>query len=549
MANTIKLKRKSDADGAPTTGDLVAGELALNTFSGRVFLEKSDGGAAIVELIHDQGGQTIGGDLTITGAFTSLGIDDNATKEVVQITDNGINLGDGTAAETYLLSIRDVTTGRLTISGGSGTTNGANIALFGETAAGTPGDTQFKTGSVAWQTFDESAGEWTLSTNVKASRADAITVPSSGVVRLNQTLRMTERADHLETPTATFGELWVRSDAPNVLVFTDDAGTDWDLNTAGGGGDVTKVGTPVNNQIGIWTGDGTIEGVIGLTFDGTLRASGDIDAFGDVYLGGNNNRFTGVDTTMVAHRGTNTLSSGIQLQDSTATVFGSLFSTESGGTRIGFYDAGGSWSYEAFNDGDHVWSTDGAAEIMRINRLASGDGVLELTGSLAIDERADHGLTPAAGIGELWVRNDAPNVLVFTDDTGTDWDLNIVGGSPAIDGDVLTYVAANSRYEAVAPAAGGTPAITSTASATLTLDDTHDTVVGTLSGTQTFTLPTASGIAGKIYIIKNTSASGTLTVQGTGSPIETIDGASSFLLTVQYQSVTVQSDGTNWIVI
>lgn len=24
-----------------------------------------------------------------------------------------------------------------------------------------------------------------------------------------------------------------------------------------GGGDVTKVGTPVNNQIGIWTGDGT----------------------------------------------------------------------------------------------------------------------------------------------------------------------------------------------------------------------------------------------------------------------------------------------------
>lgn len=27
----------------------------------------------------------------------------------------------------------------------------------------------------------------------------------------------------------------------------------------GGSGDVTKVGTPVNNQIGVWTGDGTIE--------------------------------------------------------------------------------------------------------------------------------------------------------------------------------------------------------------------------------------------------------------------------------------------------
>jgi len=37
--------------------------------------------------------------------------------------------------------------------------------------------------------------------------------------------------------------------------------------TISGGGDVTKVGTPVNNQIGVWTGDGTIEGDASLTFD------------------------------------------------------------------------------------------------------------------------------------------------------------------------------------------------------------------------------------------------------------------------------------------
>jgi hypothetical protein len=35
------------------------------------------------------------------------------------------------------------------------------------------------------------------------------------------------------------------------------------------GGDVTKVGTPVNNQVGVWTGDGTLEGDSKLTFDGT----------------------------------------------------------------------------------------------------------------------------------------------------------------------------------------------------------------------------------------------------------------------------------------
>lgn len=37
--------------------------------------------------------------------------------------------------------------------------------------------------------------------------------------------------------------------------------------TVTGSGDVSKVGTPVNNQIGVWTGDGTIEGDASLTFD------------------------------------------------------------------------------------------------------------------------------------------------------------------------------------------------------------------------------------------------------------------------------------------
>jgi hypothetical protein len=35
------------------------------------------------------------------------------------------------------------------------------------------------------------------------------------------------------------------------------------------GGDVSKVGTPANDQIGIWTGAGTIEGDTGLTYDGS----------------------------------------------------------------------------------------------------------------------------------------------------------------------------------------------------------------------------------------------------------------------------------------
>ena len=61
----------------------------------------------------------------------------------------------------------------------------------------------------------------------------------------------------------------------------------------------------------------------------------------------------------------------------------------------------------------------------------------------------------------------------------------------------------------------------------------------------TITLPTAVGIAGRIYNIKN-SSTGTVTVATFGG--QTIDGG-TLTLTTQYQSVTVQSDGTNWIII
>ena len=47
------------------------------------------------------------------------------------------------------------------------------------------------------------------------------------------------------------------------------------------GGDVSKVGTPLDNQVGVWTGDGTIEGTVNLTYDGAnLLLTGDIGITG-----------------------------------------------------------------------------------------------------------------------------------------------------------------------------------------------------------------------------------------------------------------------------
>lgn len=57
--------------------------------------------------------------------------------------------------------------------------------------------------------------------------------------------------------------------------------TDTTLTAAGGGGDVFKVGTPVDNQVGVWTGDGTLEGTANFTYDGSnLQVTGDIGSTG-----------------------------------------------------------------------------------------------------------------------------------------------------------------------------------------------------------------------------------------------------------------------------
>lgn len=53
-------------------------------------------------------------------------------------------------------------------------------------------------------------------------------------------------------------------------------GTNASWATVSGSGDVTKVGTPVDNQVGVWTGDGTIEGDSNFTWDGS-----DLDVIGD----------------------------------------------------------------------------------------------------------------------------------------------------------------------------------------------------------------------------------------------------------------------------
>jgi len=50
MAQTIKLKRSSTSGNVPSTGQLELGELAINTYDGKVYIKKDNGTESIVEI-------------------------------------------------------------------------------------------------------------------------------------------------------------------------------------------------------------------------------------------------------------------------------------------------------------------------------------------------------------------------------------------------------------------------------------------------------------------------------------------------------------------
>jgi hypothetical protein len=88
---------------------------------------------------------------------------------------------------------------------------------------------------------------------------------------------------------------------------------------------------------------------------------------------------------------------------------------------------------------------------------------------------------------------------------------------------------------------------TKTANATVAAID-FTVLCNNTTGPITITLPTAVGIGGRMYIIKKTSPAGnTVTIACNGT--QTIDGNATYLLTTQYSSLMIQSDGVNWGII
>ena len=91
MAQTIKLKRSSTEGAEPSTSDLSLGEVAINTYDGKMFIKKNDGSDAIVEIGTGGGNVYVKTTVTATANQTTVtGL--TYTTGLVNVYLNGVKL-------------------------------------------------------------------------------------------------------------------------------------------------------------------------------------------------------------------------------------------------------------------------------------------------------------------------------------------------------------------------------------------------------------------------------------------------------------------------
>jgi len=300
--------------------------------------------------------------------------------------------------------------------------SGGTINLYGQLHSTKPRDIEFWANTAKVYGWDDAGNMHTLVGPTTITGALSL----NAAVDIGTEILLTERADHVFAPVATRGILWVRSDAPNVLVYTDDAGTDWDLNTAA----VSKVGTPVNNQIGVWTGDGTLEGDAALTWDGTILAFN----AGPGWQEGANN-------SVMRLTSGNASAAALSFFGSGGVQWGQI---NTNATELTIWNpseqealtaqAGGATTLH-HNSVERLATSAVGITVAGEVDATTGDftGNVDI-GTYILQAEAAAATDPGAGNGKWWVKSDAPTRPYFTDDT--DVDRKIVTADPVVSGHI-----------------------------------------------------------------------------------------------------------------
>ena len=139
MAQVVKLKRTSVEGRKPTTSNIELGELAINTFDGKIYFEKDNGSPTILEVATEQsyyfytssldsryvnltgnesiaGNKTFSNNVIISGDLSVEGTTTTIDSTTVNIGDNTLELNYGGSQTSGGILVKDAT-GSSTVSG------------------------------------------------------------------------------------------------------------------------------------------------------------------------------------------------------------------------------------------------------------------------------------------------------------------------------------------------------------------------------------------------------------------------------------------------
>jgi len=201
-----------------------------------------------------------------------------------------------------------------------------------------------------------------------------------------------------------------------------------------------------------------------------------------------------------------------------------------GGTNIAgrFSASGGTTNHAIYIDAGNL-TISGAGSLINANNTSGTNGICMGWGKTTTTGILWQFGGTASGIQTTYALDGASNRIVQFGTSGTRFFRNDV------------VAAATSVLQSSGSFAAGY--VAKTANYTLTIDDR---LVNCTANSFTITLPTAVGITGREYIIKNTGSATTITIASTSS--QTIDGSipSTYNVTT-LTPLRVMSDGANWI--
>jgi len=275
MANTIKVKRSAVAAKVPTTTDLELGEIAVNTYDGKMYIKKDDGTESVVEI---GGGGAGSGDVVGPGSATDNAITrfDGTTGKLIQ--DSGITIDDnnnssGTLSQTFADGTAvttaagkmwyNDTTGSWNLGMGGGNVTqqvGEELYRYGKASSAiteSPLQLVYKTGVVG------ASGEITFAPAVSGiTDYDQIIGCATEDIALNSWGRVTTYGvvRNITTNGTAYGETWADNDdiyynpatggltktepvAPNIKLFV---GTVINAAAGGAGSFIVKLGVGLN---------------------------------------------------------------------------------------------------------------------------------------------------------------------------------------------------------------------------------------------------------------------------------------------------------------